>query len=93
MRERSLEKVAESDKATQHHKTLAVIGKLSAQAHKALERYESLNTAALRSHVHLLKVSVAKQEARVMVREAKLCSPCGGGSGRGGCWGCVVGKR
>ena len=31
--ERSLEKVAESDKATQHHKTLAVIGKLSAQAH------------------------------------------------------------
>ena len=57
--------MAESDKASKHHKTLQVIGKLSAQAHKALERYESLNTAALRSHVHLLKVSVAKQEARV----------------------------
>ena len=72
--ERSLEKVAESDKASKHHKTLEVIGKLSAQAHKALERYESLNTAALCSHVHLLKVSVAKQEARVLVREAKMCS-------------------
>ena len=35
--ERSLEKVAESDKASKHHKTLEVIGKLwvRSQAHKA----------------------------------------------------------
>jgi hypothetical protein len=39
-----------------------------------LQPDESLNTAALRSHVHLLKVSVVKQEARVMVSEAKMRS-------------------
>ena len=90
--ERSLEKVAESDKASKHHKTLAVIGKLSAQAHKALERYESLNTAALHSHVHLLKVSVAKQEGQSDGHRGRpKCAPCGGGSGnRRLWWGCAV---
>mgnify|MGYP006936395645 CR=1 FL=1 len=33
-----------------------------------------MRTAALLSHAHLLKISVLKQEARMMAREAKLRS-------------------
>ena len=66
--------VQHTNKAMQHHKTQEVIGKLSAQGLKALERCEDMRTAALLSHVHLLEISVAKQEARVMVKEAKLRS-------------------
>ena len=35
----------------------------------AKTRYKFLNTAALLSQVHMLKISVAKQEARVLLRE------------------------
>ena len=72
--ERSLEKVDKSNKAEQHHQARDVIVALSLQAQNALERYTSAHTNALLSQVQLLKISVAKHEARVLVREAKLRS-------------------
>ena len=72
--ERSLESSAASNKAVQHHKTKNEIGKLSRRALKCLEGYEAARAEALISQVAMLKVSVAKQEARVLVRQAKLRS-------------------
>ena len=73
-KERSLEKVAESDKAVKHHQSNAVIGKLSRSAEKALERYEHAAMRRLLSENLWLQCRVATQEAKVTVRDAKLAS-------------------
>ena len=71
-RERALEKIAESDKSVQHHRSNDIIAKLARRAENALGRSEECHFAVLLAKIVMLECRAAKEAARVAVRDAKL---------------------